>query len=105
MKVRVFRQACCAADDQVGPLDAEYEIQDNKPLSYLIELISASRFLQFSSTHNQISGEIAGKSIVEMYPHGGTPPVFHANPNEPVSSVIGTQTLHFHFRTVQRIHV
>jgi hypothetical protein len=100
MKIQVFRQACCAADDQIGPLEAEYEIQDSKPLSDLIDLISVSGFLQFSSTHNHICGEIAGKSIVEMYPHGGKRPVFHANPNESVSSLIGNQALYFRFHNV-----
>lgn len=100
MKVQIFRQACCAADDQVGPLDAEYEIEDNEPLSALVRLIDASKFLQFSSTHNRITGEIGGKSIVEMFPPGGKPPVFHANPSESVASVIASQTLHFYFRSI-----
>lgn len=60
MEVRVIREACCAADDQLGPLEAVYRLEDGATISDLLEQIRSSRFLQFSSTHDRLSGEVDG---------------------------------------------
>ena len=96
--VRVIRQACCAADDQVGPLEAHFLVEQGQPLSVLVERIAASRFLQFSSTHDRISGEVNGRDIVKMPAPGGGPAVYHVDPGTPVALVIGEQALFFGFR-------
>lgn len=46
MRIQVTRQACCAADDQVGPLNATYVCEASAPMSKLIQEIVASGFLQ-----------------------------------------------------------
>ena len=97
VKVQVHRQACCAADDQLGPLTADYSIAPDAPLSELIEQIRASCFLQFSSTHTCITGEANGRLLVEVFSAEGPPPAFHVSPSLPVGSAIGGHTLHFRF--------
>jgi hypothetical protein len=67
MKITVHRQACCSQDDQCGPLEAEYVIEADATFSSLIEIIIKSGFLQFSSTHNRISGEADNKRLVEIF--------------------------------------
>ena len=100
MKIRVIRQACCAADDQVGPLDAEYVLADTATLAELADQIRTSRFLQFSSTHNRISGEIGGLCVLTMFPADGPPTEFHVSPDALVCDVVGNRTLFFYFRHV-----
>lgn len=102
MNVTVFREGCCAADDQAGPLEATFDLRDDATLSELVERIRASRFLQFSSTHNRISGEIDDVPLVEIFAPEGPEPVFHVSLGAAVSDVIGNRTLHFCFRHVQR---
>lgn len=36
MELRVLRQACCAADDQLGPLDAVFHVDPAVPVRELI---------------------------------------------------------------------
>ena len=97
VNIQVLRQACCAADDQLGPLTADYSIATDAPLSELIEQIRASRFLQFSSTHNRISGEANGQRLVDVFSSEGPPPVFHVSPSMPVSTAVGDHMLSFRF--------
>lgn len=97
MEIRVIRQACCAADDQMGPLEAVYAVADDATLAQLVARIQASKFLQFSSTHNRLSGEVQGAGVVEVFAGGGAPE-FHVGPAAAVDSVIGRHTLDFCFR-------
>jgi hypothetical protein len=98
MQINVLREACCAADDQAGPLEATFDLDDNATLVELVEQIRASRFLQFSSTHNRISGEIDDVPLVEISAPDGPAPVFYVSASAAVSNVIGNRTLHFRFR-------
>lgn len=100
MQIKIFRQACCAADDQIGPLDSTFDLGDEATFGDLIEQIRASRFLQFSSTHNRITGEVDHTPLVEIYAPDGPNPVFHVNSNAAVSDLIGDRTLFFNFRHV-----
>lgn len=102
MIIQVIREACCAADDQLGPLDASYEITPETSLSELVERIVQSRFLQFSSTHHSLCGESNGRLLVEVHAPGGPAPIFHAPASERVSELIGENTLIFDFRHVGR---
>ncbi len=102
MNIQVIREACCAADDQLGPLDASYEITPETSLAELVERIVQSRFLQFSSTHHHLCGESNGRLLVEVHAPGGPPPTFHVPASERVSALIGEQPLFFDFRHVGR---
>lgn len=101
MHTKVTRQACCSADDQIGPLDAQYVLDDNATIADLVERIRESRFLQFSSTHNRLSGEVEGVCLVEMFAGWGRAPQFHVSPQATVDSVIGRRTLDFCFRHIR----
>ena len=46
VKIRVLREACCAQDDQLGPLETTCELVANATLSDLASAIVGSRFLQ-----------------------------------------------------------
>lgn len=100
LRITVTRQACCAADDQMGPLEAVYNLAQDATLAELLERIQASRFLQFSSTHNRLSGEVDGVCVVKVFAGWGRRPQFHADPKAPVGAVIGPRTLDFCFRHV-----
>lgn len=61
MNIVVTREACCAQDDQLGPLTLNLELSDSVSIQELAKIIGESGFLQFSGTHNIITvftGEI-----------------------------------------------
>ena len=103
MKITVHRQACCSQDDQCGSLEAEYSIEADTTFSSLIHEIVKSGFLQFSSTHDQISGEVDGKWLVEVFsPYGpnARQPEFNASANMRTVELPSGKTLSFRFRHV-----
>lgn len=105
MKITVHRQACCSQDDQVGPLEAEFHIDTNASFASLIQEIVQSGFLQFSSTHSRITGEVDGRGLVEVYsPDGASPklPEFTVNPSTAVIELLGESVLAFYFRPVRK---
>jgi len=79
-----------------------FHLSDHATLSELVETIRASRFLQFSSTHNQISGEVDDVPLVEMYAPEGPAPVFHMSSSAAVKDLLGDRPLFFRFRHVNR---
>lgn len=97
MEIRVIRDACCSADDQAGPLQAVYPVDAHCTIEDLVQRIRASSFLQFSSTHNRLSGEVEGVCLVEVFAGWGRKPEFHVDPAAPVGSLIGSRTLGFYF--------
>lgn len=97
MKVNVFREACCGADDQANRLDAVYEIDDSTTLEALLRKICASDFLQYSSTHNRLKVEAAGRQIAQVTPAGIAGWYQDVLPSELVSMAVGTGALHFSF--------
>lgn len=66
-KVEITRQAVCAADDQIGPLDLVLEVKSGESIRSLIERILANGFLQFSSSHNVISGFAGENEIARVF--------------------------------------
>jgi hypothetical protein len=87
----------------LGPLEADYKIRPETTLSSLVQDIIQSRFLQFSSSHNRITGEVSGVEIVEIFsPHSPKPrsPEFKANPSACVTDVVGEKSLSFRFKHV-----
>lgn len=101
MDIQVTRQACCSADDQAGPLQAVYSVDEHCTLADLVERIRVSKFLQFSSTHNRLSGLVQGACVVEVLAGWGSKPEFHVDPAASVGSVIGLHTLDFCFLHAQ----
>lgn len=97
LDIQVTRQACCSADDQAGPLQAVYAVDKHCTIADLVERIRASKFLQFSSTHNRLSGLVQGACVVEVFAGWGRKPEFHVDPAASVGSVIGLHTLDFCF--------
>ena len=54
MNLEITRQACCAQDDQLGPLTLNLQSSDLSTIQDLAKAIGESGFLQFSGTHNLI---------------------------------------------------
>jgi len=55
MNIKVIRQACCAQDDQLGPLCIDINLDKDATIQDLAKAIGKARFLQFSGTHNLIN--------------------------------------------------
>lgn len=70
MKIMVVRQACCSQDDQIGPLEAEYEVDERCRLDEFLEAVELSGFLQFSSTHARMSCRIGGRKVGTVFGPG-----------------------------------
>jgi hypothetical protein len=105
MKITVHRQACCSQDDQIGPLEAEFHIDANASFGSLIQEIVQSGFLQFSSTHSRITGEVDGRGLVEIYSPDGVCPnlaEFTVNPSVPIIELLGERVLAFYFRPMRK---
>lgn len=101
VRVMVSRQACCSADDQMGPLDTTYWLAPNDNFGTLIEQIQQSCFLQFSSTHTRLTGEVNGLPVVEVFsPHSHQvrPPVFIQPAEANALGVLSGGELSFYFR-------
>lgn len=100
MEVRVLREACCAQDDQLGPLEATYDVPAGAAFSALVALIQESRFLQYSASHIVLQGEVAGTLVVKVFsPFNASnkQAEFFANAGQTVASIIGTDPLLFRF--------
>ena len=103
MKITVYRQACCSQDDQLGPLEAEFSIGANTNISSFIQEVVKSNFLQFSSSHNRITGEIDGKGIVVVFSQHFTnyrQPEFQVSPSTPAIDLLNDKEISFYFRHV-----
>ncbi|WP_129212775.1 hypothetical protein [Crenobacter cavernae] len=103
MKITVYRQACCSQDDQLGPLEAEYNIGADTTFSSLIQDVVKSNFLQFSSSHNRITGEIDGKEMVVVFCQHITnnrQPEFKISPSTSAIDLLNDKKLSFYFRHV-----
>lgn len=90
MKIEVHRQACCAQDDQMGPLAQTFEVQDRCSIEALVSAVVASRFLQFSSTHTTLHCHIAGKEVAVVFSPYEVParePLFVVAPDTAVQDI------------------
>lgn len=100
IKFKVVRQACCAADDQLNSLEAEFEISPDASFAELVTQIIRSGFLQFSSTHTCLFGEIEGSCVVKIDASSIKAPVFYIDQQRAAFSIVGNKTLYFNFRQV-----
>lgn len=98
MQINAFRQACCSADDQMGKLEAVYNVSGSTTLDALLREICAEDFLQYSSSHDRLSVEINGRQLAEVSSSGDIVWNADISPDTPVGLVIGSSPLHFVFR-------
>ena len=97
MKITIERDACCAADDAIGPLDIIIDRPESTTLQSLCEKIVKSRFLQFSSTSNITYGYASGRLLVSISgsSYGRDKIVYFVNKDESVKTLIPDGTLKF----------
>jgi hypothetical protein len=106
MLITVYRQACCSQDDQAGPLEAEYRVEANSTFASFIQQIIESGFLQFSSSHDRMTGEVDGKVFVEVFSPCGSnarKPEFSINPHLPIHALLGSKPFAFRFREISKV--
>ena len=100
MQVRVLREACCAQDDQLGPLEATYEVGQSATIGDLVLAIVESRFLQYSSSHTSLVAFVGGQPIVRVfssYYAPGREPEFMLPSAKLTTAVVGNQPIEFRF--------
>ncbi len=67
MKLVVNRQACCSQDDQIGPLQKTFELEQNSNLEHFVTEVLNSGFLQFSSSHIEMVCRIGGSEVARVH--------------------------------------
>lgn len=99
MKLQIFRQAVCAADDQMGPLELEVEVPESALLSDVVHEINRSRFLQFSSSHTVMTGFSGGRALFRLFsPYSaGQCDEYLISADEYVKEVISNGVIEFKF--------
>ncbi|MRW89104.1 hypothetical protein GJ699_03810 [Duganella sp. FT80W] len=99
MKIKVLREACCAADDQVGPLSLSLEFDGQVTLQSLVESVVASGFLQYSSSHTSMFGYFGEVAVVRVYSpyHSTRETEYLADPATPIQAVSGNYLVDFRF--------
>ena len=100
MKIQVLREACCAQDDQLGPLEATYEIRSDATIGDLVSTVVESRFLQYSSSHTSLVGLARGRQVVRVFSPFYTQnrsPEFAVHPADLVSALVADQPMEFRF--------
>lgn len=99
MKLSIEREACCAADDQMGPLELWMEVAPDTPLKDLVERIRHRRFLQYSSTHHTLYGVAAGHTLVSIgsEDHGDGKVVYFVEHTKTIGELIPEGRIRFSF--------
>jgi hypothetical protein len=99
MKIEVFRDACCAADDQLGPLTMDVELDGLMPLRVLIDLVLESDFLQYSSSHTSMVGYVDQHAVVRVHSPYYTKEEtqFLINPDLPIQEAVASGSIDFRF--------
>jgi hypothetical protein len=100
MKFHVTREACCSQDDQLGPLAFAYELSADATLQDLTDTVIRSGFLQFTSTHSVMVGELGRDTLVRLFsPHSEhlQGPQYLKPADLLVRNLIGLGELHFRF--------
>lgn len=98
--VRVTREACCSQDDQAGPLEATYSLDDDATVDELVRKIIASGFLQYSSTNTSMVGVFGDERFVRVfspYQFPGREPEFVAHKDDKVASAEKGRSVSFWF--------
>jgi hypothetical protein len=67
VKIQVVRQACCSQDDQIGPLEMAFDVKPDCRLDEFLSVVQRSGFLQFSSSHSEMSCRFAGREVARVF--------------------------------------
>ncbi|WP_051293700.1 hypothetical protein [Pseudoduganella violaceinigra] len=99
MKIRVLRDACCAADDQAGPLELKIELDAPASLQDLVETVLASGFLQYSSSHTSMLGFVDDAVVVRVFSldYTNAQPHYLVDPATPIGTAVSSGLLDFRF--------
>ncbi len=100
LEIRVGRDACCAQDDQLGPLEATYSFAPNATLADLVRVVAASKFLQYSSSHTTLTGFIGQTAFVRVFSASHLPdrsPEFLTDGDAPLATAVAAGTVEFRF--------
>jgi hypothetical protein len=100
VRVQVLRDACCAQDDQLGPLEANFEVPQGATIGDLVSIMVESRFLQYSSSHTSMVGFVGEKPFVRVFSSYYAPnrgPEFVSPATELATTVLGNQPIEFRF--------
>lgn len=94
MLIEVTREACCTQDDQIGPLEAIFEVPEDGTLGDLVRVVTASAFLQYSSTHTKLTAFGGERPLAHVFGDGRDPD-FIAPAEQPLRSVMGPVSFRF----------
>ena len=103
MKLAVHRQACCSQDDQLGPLDMDFELDASCRLDALLATVMGARILQFSTSHTDMSSRAEGRELARVFSHNAVPQratAFVAPPDALVQSLAAAGAIEFVFDRV-----
>ena len=95
MKLKVTRQAVCAADDQLNDLEMAVGISGETTLAQCISRIQEAKFLQFSSTFSEATGFLDGQAVVRLCE--GRSAEYLVDPDSVISSDTAALSLSFRF--------
>ena len=96
----ILREACCAQDDQLGPLEARYEIRQGTTIGELVASVVESRFLQYSASHVSLVAFVGDRPLVRVFSAHHAPnrsPEFNVPSTALVTDLVGKQAVNFRF--------
>ncbi|MDB5846900.1 MAG: hypothetical protein JWP29_652 [Rhodoferax sp.] len=100
MKIDVHREACCAQDDQLGPLAMSLEVAEQCSLAEFLAAVAAARFLQYSATHTALHCRVAGRPVATVFSPYTLPvrtPEFVVSPATLLHDLATDHRVVFHF--------
>jgi hypothetical protein len=95
MKLKVTRQAVCAADDQLNDLEMDVDISGGTTLAQCVSRIQEAKFLQFSSTHAEATGYLNDLAVVRLFK--GQLAEYLVDPNFVIANDTAVLSLSFRF--------
>ena len=95
MKVLITRTACCSQDDQLGPLEIQFEVNEYVTFEELMQKIITINFLQYSSSDHMV-GIVGCNKIVEIFLRQEKV-IFHTEKDNLVKDLINENELSFYF--------
>jgi hypothetical protein len=99
MRIEITRDACCAQDDQIGPLEMIFEIDPEALLRDLVTIVANAGFLQYSSSHVTMVG-VAGKTEIARISspyYTKKEPEYLLSQELSISEVLKNGQIHFQF--------
>ncbi len=99
MRIEITRDACCAQDDQIGPLEMAFEVAPDALLRDLVTIVVNAGFLQYSSSHVTMVG-FAGKTEIARISspyYTKREPEYLLSPDLSISELLKNGQIHFQF--------